>query len=47
MRPDGQVTGLSSTGRATVRLLDMNGSPQLDLRRALIEHGGFGNDSVP
>jgi hypothetical protein len=33
---DGQIVGTTPVGRATVRLLDMNGSPQLDLRRALI-----------
>ena len=36
-----RIIGLTSTGRATVRLLDMNGSPQLELRRELIEHGSF------
>jgi hypothetical protein len=39
--PDGRIVGLTPTGRATVRLLDMNGSPQLDLRRELISRGEF------
>jgi hypothetical protein len=30
--PDGLIVGLSSSGRATVRLLDMNGTPQIDFR---------------
>ena len=38
---DGRIVGLSPTGRATARLLDMNGSPQLGLRRELIAHGHF------
>jgi hypothetical protein len=38
---DGQIIGISPAGRATARLLDMNGAPQLDLRRALIENGEF------
>jgi hypothetical protein len=36
---DGSVVGLTPEGRATVRLLDMNGSPQGELRRSLIEEG--------
>jgi hypothetical protein len=39
--PDGRMVGLTSVGRATVRLLDMNGSPQLELRRELIQQGEF------
>jgi len=38
---DSRIGGISPIGRATARLLDMNGSPQLDLRRELIEHGEF------
>jgi hypothetical protein len=38
---DGQILGLSASGRATVRLLDMNGTPQIDLRRALIQQGEY------
>lgn len=34
-----QVHG--GTGRATARLLDMNGHPQLELRRELIHQGEF------
>jgi hypothetical protein len=41
MQLDGQILGISPIGRATARLLDMNGAPQLDLRRALIENGEF------
>jgi hypothetical protein len=41
MQPDGLIVGRTSTGRATARLLDMNGTPQLDLRRSLLEHGEF------
>ncbi len=41
MERDGQIVGLTPAGRATARLLDMNGSPQLDLRRELAEDGGF------
>ena len=33
---DGRIAGLMPTGRATVRLLDVNGSPQLNLRRVLM-----------
>lgn len=32
---------LTSVGRATVRLLDMNGPPQLDLHRQLLQQGEF------
>ena len=39
---DGRIAGLTPTGRATARLLGMNGSPQLELRRELIEQGDFG-----
>lgn len=38
---DGRIVGLTSIGRATVRLLDINGSPQLDLRRELIQQGEY------
>jgi 5-methylcytosine-specific restriction endonuclease McrA len=41
LRSDGSISGRSPIGRATVRLLDMNGSPQLDLRRDLLEHRQF------
>ena len=41
LAPDGRISGLTPTGRATTRLLDMNGSPQLDLRRELIEQALF------
>ena len=30
--------------RAAVRLLDMNGTPQLDLRRELIQRGEYPSD---
>jgi hypothetical protein len=40
----GRIIGLIATGRATVRLLDMNGSPQLDLRRELLQQGVFPNE---
>lgn len=39
VQPDGRIVGVTESGRATVRLLDMNGSPQLDLRRELILQG--------
>jgi hypothetical protein len=42
--PDGRIVGLTPAGRATVRLLDMNGSPQLDLRRELIQQGDYTAD---
>ena len=38
---DGRIVGQTPAGRATARLLDMNGSPQLDLRRELIQQGLF------
>jgi hypothetical protein len=38
---DGRIVGQTLAGRATVRLLDMNGSPQIDLRRALIQQGEY------
>jgi HNH endonuclease len=41
VRPDGRLEGLTPAGRATVRLLDMNGLPQLDLRRELIQQGEY------
>jgi hypothetical protein len=34
-----QIVGITPGGRATVRLLDMNGSPQWELRRELISQG--------
>jgi hypothetical protein len=37
----GHIIGLIPTGRATVRLLDMNGIPQLNLRQMLIAGGEF------
>ena len=43
---DGWITGLGPVGRATVRLLDMNGSPQLDLRRDLLNQNEF-ESNVP
>ena len=41
VKSDGQIVGSTPTGRATVRLLDMNGVPQLDLRRELIDQNAF------
>jgi hypothetical protein len=38
---DGRIIGLTPTGRATARLLDINGSPQLDLRRELVHQGYY------
>jgi hypothetical protein len=38
---DGRIVGFTPAGRATVRLLDMNGLPQLDLRRELIQQGEY------
>jgi len=38
---DAHLVGLTPVGRATVKLLDMNGLPQLDLRRELIQQGDF------
>ena len=38
---DGHIVGLTPKGRANVRLLDMNDSPQLDLRREWIDQGEF------
>jgi hypothetical protein len=35
------LAGLTPTGRATIRLLDFNGLPQLELRRELVEHGDY------
>jgi hypothetical protein len=37
----GHIIGLTATRRATVRLLDMNGIPQLNLRQTLIAGGEF------
>lgn len=41
IEPDGHIIGTSPSGRATVRLLDMNGLPQRDLRRELIQQGRY------
>ena len=41
MSSPGYMVGLTPQGRATTRLLDMNGSPQLALRRELIMTGEF------
>jgi hypothetical protein len=38
---DGAIIGLTAIGRATVRLLDINGIPQLDLRRELNQQGDY------
>ena len=38
---DGRIIGVTPAGRATARLLDMNGSPQLELRRELISLGMY------
>lgn len=38
---EGMLVGRTPSGRATVRLLDMNGSPQLALRRELIHLGEY------
>lgn len=38
---EGRITGRTPVGRATVRLLDMNGSPQIDLRRELIHQDDY------
>ena len=35
------ITGLTPTGRATVRVLSMNAGQRLQLRAALIAHGHF------
>jgi hypothetical protein len=36
---DARIVGITPSGRATVRLPDMNGSPQWEFRRELIEQG--------
>jgi hypothetical protein len=36
-----RILGLSATGRATVRLLDMNNSRRIRLRRELIRQGEY------
>jgi hypothetical protein len=41
LKSDGRIAGMTPIGRATVRLLNFNGSPQLDLRRQLIERGEY------
>jgi hypothetical protein len=38
---EARIVGITAVGRATARLLDMNGSPQLELRRELIEQAMF------
>ena len=38
---DGRIIGISPTGRATARLLDMNESRRVKLRRELIDQGEF------
>lgn len=38
---DGRMAGITPCGRATVQLLDMNGMPQLALRRSLIKQGVY------
>jgi hypothetical protein len=35
------IEGLTATGRATVRLLQMNAKRRIDIRRELIEEGMF------
>jgi hypothetical protein len=44
LQSDGRIVGLTPSGRATARLLDMNGIPQLDLRRELIQQGDYSID---
>jgi hypothetical protein len=44
LQSDGRIVGMTPAGRATIRLLDMNGLPQLDLRRELIHQGEFPAD---
>jgi hypothetical protein len=41
LESDGRIVGLTPAGRATIRSLDMNGSPQLDLRREILEQRVF------
>lgn len=38
---DSRIAGLTTIGRATVRLLDMNGVPQFELRRELLDQGDY------
>ena len=38
---EGQIVGRTAIGRATIRLLSMNGSPQFELRRELLEKGDY------
>jgi hypothetical protein len=38
---DAQIEGLTPTGRATVRLLQMNATRRIEIRRVLIEEGSF------
>ena len=44
LQSDGRIVGLTACGRATVHLLDINGTPQLDLRRELIQQGDYSID---
>jgi len=44
LEADGRVVSRTPSGRATGRLLDMNGSPQLELRRELIQQGDYSID---
>jgi hypothetical protein len=37
----GYIVGLTPTGRATVRLLDMNGTPPAQFAQVLIANGEF------
>ncbi len=39
LREDGRIEGLTSAGRATVRLLDFNAEERLQLRRLLLRPG--------
>jgi hypothetical protein len=41
LEANGRIGGRTPTGRATVRLLDMNGIPQLALRQVLVAQGEF------
>jgi len=36
----GEIVGLTSTGRATVRLLNMNAPHRVELREEWLEEGG-------
>lgn len=39
---DAKIEGVSATGRATIRLLQMNAKRRVEVRRELIEEGLFG-----